>query len=97
MITVLIDEMLPAKAAALAREEHGLQTYHVSELGLAHTDDAAIAQFARVRSWAVLTVLVFTLRRTLPPGGAMAAGLADRLARWVAANPEPFPGQHWLR
>ena len=35
--------------------------------------------------------------RTLPPGGAMAAGLADRLARWVAANPEPFPGQHWLR
>ena len=109
MITVLIDEMLPARAAALAREEHGLQAHHVSELGLAHSDDAAIAQFARVRSWAVLTenvadfagergvVLVSTLRRTLPPGGAMAAGLSDHLARWVAANPEPFPGQHWLR
>lgn len=109
MITILIDEMLPANAAAIAREEHGLQAHHVSELGLAHTDDAVIAQFARDRSWAVLTenvadfagergvVLVFVLRRTLPAGGAMAAGLADRLAHWVAANPDPFPGQHWLR
>ena len=105
----LIDEMLPPRTAVILRDEHGLRAQHVTELGMAHTEDAVIAQFAREHSLVVVTenvadfagergvVLVFVLRRNLPAGGAMAAGLAERLARWAAADPDPFPGQHWLR
>ena len=106
---ILIDEMLPPLAAVILRDEHGLRAHHVSELGMAHTEDAVIARFAREHSRVVVTehvadfagergvVLVFVLRRNLPAGGAMAAGLAERLARWATANADPFPGQHWLR
>jgi hypothetical protein len=105
----LLDEMLPPHAAMILRDEHGLEAHHVGELGMAHTEDAVIAQFARTQSRMVVTenvadfasergvVLVFVLRRNLPAGGAMATGLAERLARWAGGNPDPFPGQHWLR
>ena len=108
LLDFLIDEMLPPRAATILRDEHGLRPHHVSELGMAHTEDAVIAQFAREHSRVVVTenvadfagergvVLLFVLRRKLPAGGAMAAGLAERVATWAAANPDPFPGQHWL-
>jgi hypothetical protein len=109
VLIFLLDEMLPPHAATILRDEHALRAEHVTELGMAHTEDAAIAQFAREHTRVVVTenvadfavergvVLVFVLRRNLPPGGAMASGLAERLARWAAANTDPFPGQHWLR
>lgn len=41
--------------------------------------------------------VVVALKRTLPTtAGAMARRLAQRLARWAAANPDPYPHVHWL-
>lgn len=39
-------------------------------------------------------VLLFVLKRHLPPGGARAAALAKILAEWAQADPEPYPGPH---
>lgn len=95
----------PATATIL--QGRGIDAVHVTELGLAGTDDSIIAERARQDGDAVVTeniadyagehdvVLVFVLKRNLPPGGAQANGLAHLLRRWVEDNPEPFLGQHW--
>jgi hypothetical protein len=103
----LIDEMFPTAAAQLLRDRYGRDAVHVAELGLRATDDALIAQQARVEGRAVVTenvadvageediVLVAVLKRNLPRGGAQAAGLAEMLDRWIETNPQPYLGHHW--
>jgi hypothetical protein len=106
---LLLDEMLPLRAAEILREEHGHHAAHVSDLGLDATADADIARFARANDWAVVTenvvdfaregdlVLVFVPKRSLPAGGAQAAALADLLDRWIREHPDPYLGTHWPR
>lgn len=103
---LLVDEMFPASVAALLREE-GHDVVHVGEVGLGATDDALIAATARAEGRGVVTenvadfagerdvVLVFVVKRHLPPGSAQAAALARMLHQWLLANPEPYVGQHW--
>lgn len=109
MTRLLLDEMLPLRAAESLREEHGHEAAHVSEFGLDATADADIATFARANDWAVVTenvvdfareadlVLVFVLKRSLPAGGAHAAALAELLDLWVREHPDPYLGAHWPR
>lgn len=109
MTRLLLDEMLPLRAAEILRDEHSHQAAHVSEFSLDATADADIATFTRAGDWAVVTenvvdfareadlVLVFVLKRTLPAGGAQAAALAKLLDRWVREQPEPYLGAHWPR
>jgi hypothetical protein len=40
-------------------------------------------------------VLVFVLKKNLPPGGAQGPALAAILDRWADENPEPYLGAHW--
>lgn len=103
---LLIDEMFPASAAALLREE-GYDVVHVGEVGLTATDDASVAATARAQQRGVVTenvadfagerdiVLVFVLKRHLPAGGAQAPALARTLHQWLLAHPEPYLGAHW--
>jgi len=106
---LLLDEMLPLRAAEILREEHGHRAAHVCEFGLDATPDADIATFARANGWAVVTenvvafaresdlVLAFVLKRSLPAGGAQAGALAELLDRWVREQPDPYLGAHWPR
>lgn len=107
MISFLIDEMFPIAAATLLREQHGLDAVHVGEVGMRGADDSAIAAVARSDGRVIVTenvvdfvkerdvAIVFILKRHLPAGGALAAALADRLARWARDNPDPYVGHHW--
>ena len=107
MTKFLIDEMFPPAAAALLRDTCGHGAVHVGEVGLLAADDALVAATTRAEWRAVVTenvadyaaerdtVLVFVLKRNLPPGGAQAAGLAKILNRWASDNPEPYVGPHW--
>ena len=109
MIGMLIDGMFPARAAGILREQHGCDAHHVAELGLAGADDASVAAAARAAGLALVTenakdfagepdvVKVFVLKRNLVSGAGLAAALAEVLARWGAANPEPYLGPHWPR
>lgn len=107
MIAFLIDEMFPARAAALLRERYRHDAVHVSEVGLQATEDAQVAAVARAEDRAVVTenvadfaaerdvVLVFVLKRNLPAGGAQAAALAKVLDDWAEQNSRPYLGAHW--
>jgi hypothetical protein len=106
---LLLDEMLPLRAAEILREQHAHQAAHVSEFGLDATADSDIATFARANGWAVVTenvvdfarepdlVLVFVRKRSLPVGGAQATALAQLLNRWAQEHPDPYLGAHWPR
>ena len=107
MTRFLLDEMYPPRTPSLLREVHGHDAVHVREVGLAGAEDADVVALARAESRILVTenvvdfsgerdvVLVFILKRRLPAGGAQAAALADVLARWAAATPEPYIGVHW--
>jgi Domain of unknown function (DUF5615) len=107
VIGLIIDEMFPAAAARVLRDQYGRDAHHVAEVGLRATDDAAIAGHARVEGRAVVTenvadfadeedlVLVVVLKKNLPGGGAQATALADVLDRWIETNPDPYVGHHW--
>jgi Domain of unknown function (DUF5615) len=103
----LIDEMFAPAAAALLRDTYRHDAVHVGEIGLLAADDALVAATARADGRAVVTenvadfaaerdtVLVFVLKRNLPPGRAQTASLAAVLDRWARDNPEPYIGPHW--
>jgi Domain of unknown function (DUF5615) len=107
VVGLIIDEMFPAAAARILRDQYGRDAHHVAEVGLRATDDAVIARHARAGGCAVVTenvadfaderdlVLVVVLKQKLPSGGDQAAGLADVLDRWLEANPDPYVGHHW--
>ena len=109
MTAFLVDEMFPPAGAALLREKYGHDAVHVAEAGLQGADDAQVAAVARAEGRAVVTenvadfaaerdvVLVFVLKKNLPPGGAQAAALASVLDRWAHEHPEPYVGPHWPR
>jgi Domain of unknown function (DUF5615) len=103
----LIDEMFPPAAAVLLREKRGFDAVHVCEIGLQAADDSQVAPTGRAEGRAVVTenvadyaaerdlVLVFILKKDLPPGGGQAATLAKALDRWAHDQPEPYLGPHW--
>jgi hypothetical protein len=107
MTAFLIDEMSPVAAAALLRDTCGHDAVHVSEAGLRAAGDTEVASAARAEGRAVVTenvadfsaerdvVLVFVLKKNLPAGGGMAAGLAKILDLWAQDNPDPYVGPHW--
>jgi hypothetical protein len=107
MTASLIDEMFPAAAAALLRDSCGHDAVHVAEAGRRAAEDADVAAAARAEGRAVVTenvadfsaerdvVLVFVLKKNLPAGGAMAAGLAKILDNWARDYPDPYLGPHW--
>lgn len=107
MTAFLIDEMFPPAVARLLREEYGHDAVHVNEVGLQAADDAQVAAAGRAEGRAVVTenvadcvaerdlVLVFVLKKNLPPGGGQAATLAKTLDRWANGQPEPYIGPHW--
>jgi len=103
----LIDEMFPPAVAAILRETYGHDAVHVGEVGLQASDDAQVAAAGRAEGRAVVTenvsdyaaerdlILVFILKKNLPPGGGQAAALAKALDRWAHDQPEPYLGPHW--
>jgi predicted nuclease of predicted toxin-antitoxin system len=105
----LVDEMFQAATAVLLRETYGHDAVHVTEAGLRAADDADVAALARAQGRAVVTenvadfaterdvVLVFVLKRNLPPGRRQATVLAKALDRWAQEYPEPYLGHHWPR
>jgi Domain of unknown function (DUF5615) len=107
MTAFLIDEMFPAAAAALLRDSYRHDAVHVAETGLRAAEDADVAAAARAEGRAVVTenvadfsaerdlVLVFVLKKNLPAGGGMAAGLAKILDNWAQDYPDPYLGPHW--
>lgn len=107
MTRFLLDEMFPPSAAQMLREQSDDDAMHVHEAGLRGTDDAGVAALARAQGSVLVTenvadfaaerdvVLVFALKRNLPPGDGQAKGLAVILDRWAAANPDPYIGHHW--
>jgi hypothetical protein len=107
LIGFLVDEMFPPAAATWLRDKYGHDAVHVSEVGLHGADDGRVAAAARAEDRAVVTenvadfaherevVLVFVLKRNLPPGRGQAAVLADALDRWARDHPDPYLGPHW--
>ena len=107
MTAFLIDEMFPPAVARLLREKYGHDAVHVSEVGLPAADDAHVAGAGRAEGRAVVTenvadyaaerdlILIFVLKKNLPPGGGQAAALAKALDRWAHDQPEPYLGPHW--
>ena len=107
MTAFLIDEMFPPAVARILREEYGHDAVHVNEVGLQAADDGHVATAGRAEGRAVVTenvvdyvaerdlILVFVLKRNLPPGGGQAAMLAKALDRWANEQPEPYIGPHW--
>ncbi len=109
MSAFLIDEMFPPAVARCLREEFAHDAAHVFEVGLGAVEDAEVAAAARSEGRAVVTenvvdfayerdvVLIFVLKRNLPPGGAQVKALATMLDHWARVNPRPYLGPHWLR
>lgn len=107
MTAFLIDEMFPPAVAVLLREKYGHDAVHVGEVGLGAADDAQVAAAGRAEGRAVVTenvgdyaaerdlILVFVLKKNLPPGGGQAAALAKALDRRSHEQPEPYLGSHW--
>jgi hypothetical protein len=103
----LIDEMFPPATADLLREKYGHDAVHVCQVGLQAADDAHVAAAGRAKGRAVVTgnvadyaaerdlILVFVLKRNLPPGGGQTAALAKALDRWAHEQPEPYLGPNW--
>lgn len=106
MTAFLIDEMFPPVVAVLLREKYTHDAVHVCEVGLGAADDAQVAAAGRAEGRAVVTenvadyaaerdlILVFVLKKNLPPGGGQAAALAKALDRWTHEQPEPYLGPH---
>ena len=109
MTAFLVDEMFPPAAAVVLREKYGYDAVHVGEAGLQGAEDAQVAAAARAEGRALVTenvadfaaerdvVLLFVLKKNLPPGGAQAAALGPVLDRWAHEHPEPYVGPHWPR
>ncbi len=107
MTAFLIDEMFPASAAGLLRDNYGHDAVHVTEAGLRGAPDTQIAVAARAQGRAVVTenvvdfaperdlVLLFVLKRNLPAGGRQAPALTAVLDRWSQEHPAPYLGPHW--
>ena len=107
MTAFLVDEMFPMAAAVILRDTYGHDALHVTEVGLRGADDARVAAAARADGRALVTenvtdfaaerdvTLVFVLKKNLPAGGAMAAGLAKILDNWARDYPDPYLGPHW--
>jgi hypothetical protein len=103
----LIDEMFLPAVAVLLREKYGHDAVHVCEVGLQAADDDHVAAAGRAEGRAVVTenvvdyaaerdlVLVFVLKKNLPPGGGQAAALAKALDRWAHDQPDAYLGPHW--
>ncbi|MGQ0679722.1 MAG: DUF5615 family PIN-like protein [Actinomycetota bacterium] len=103
----LLDEMFPAAAGLILREEFGHEAVHVAELGLSGAPDGEVAGAARGDGRALVTeniadfslepdlLLVCVLKRNLPSGGGQAHAVAVLLNGWAQANPRPYLGQHW--
>ena len=109
MTGFLVDEMFPPAAAVLLREKYGHDAVHVAEAGLQGAEDDQVAAAARAEGRAVVTenvadfaaerdlVLLFVLKKNLPPGSAQAGALASVLDRWAHEYPDPYIGPHWPR
>ena len=109
MTAFSVDEMFPPASATLLREKYGHDAVHVAEAGLQGAEDAEVAAAARADGRVVVTdnvtdfaaerdvVLLFVLKKNLPPGGAQAAALASVLDLWAHEHPEPYVGPHWPR
>lgn len=107
MTPIMVDEMVPAAAARILRDQYHRDAVHVGELGLTAAPDTEIAVAARAESRALVTenvadfagerdlVLVFLLKRHLPGGAALAAALAAVIDEWLTNNPKPYVGPHW--
>jgi len=107
MTAFLIDEMFPVAAAALLRDTYGHDAVHVADAGLRAAQDAEGASAARAEGRAIVTenvadfsaerdaVLMFVLKKNLPAGGGMAAGVAKILDHWAQDYPDPYIGPHW--
>ena len=107
MTAFLIDEMFPVDTAALLRDTYGQDAVHVAEIGLRGAEDTEVAEAGRRQGRAVVTenaadfaperdvVLIFVLKRRLPAGAGQATALANALARWARANPDPYLGPQW--
>ena len=107
MTAFRIDEMFPMATAVILRDTHGHDAVHVAEVGLRAAEDAQVAVVARGEGRAVVTenvadfaaerdvVLVFVLKKNLPPGGGQATALAKVLDRWAQEHPDPYLGPHW--
>ena len=107
MTAFLIDEMFPPAAAVLSRGKYGHDAVHACEVGLGAADDAQVAAAGRAQGRAVVTenvadyaaerdlVLVFVVKKNLPPAGGQAAALAKALDRWAGEQPVPYVGPHW--
>jgi hypothetical protein len=103
----LIDEMFAMATAVILRDTYGHDAVHVAEVGLRAAEDAQVAVVARGEGRAVVTenvadfaaerdvVLVFVLKKNLPPGGGQAAALANVLDHWAREHPDPYLGPHW--
>jgi hypothetical protein len=103
----LIDEMFAMATAVILRDTYGHDAVHVAEVGLRAAEDAQVAVVARGEGRAVVTenvadfaaerdvVLVFVLKKNLPPGGGQAAALAKVLDHWAREHPDPYLGPHW--
>lgn len=107
MTRFLIDEMFAPATATILRDNHRRDAHHVAELGLMGTADAQVAAAARAEGRSIVTenvadfaaerdvILIFVLKKNLPPDGAQAPALAKCLDRWSQANPDPYVGAHW--
>jgi hypothetical protein len=108
MTRFLLDEIVtPALVDRLVKMGH--DAVHVKQLGLINTADDLIAEAARKTSRAIITnnfrdyaeqrgvVVLFYGQHGLPAGAAaQAAELAKRIKKWIAANPTPYLGPHWI-
>jgi hypothetical protein len=99
--------VFPPATAVLLREKYGHDAVHVCEVGLQAADDSHVAAAGRAEGRAVVNenvadyaaerdlILVFVLKRNLPPAGGQAPALAKALDRWAHEQPEPYLGPNW--
>lgn len=99
--------MFPLATAVALRDVYGHDAVHVSEVGLRAADDPQVVASARAERRALVTenvvdfsperdvVLVFVLKKNLPPGGGQGAALAKILDDWARQHPCPYLGPHW--
>jgi Domain of unknown function (DUF5615) len=99
----MIDEMFPAPAAALLRDEYGHDAVHVTEAGLRGAPDTRVAAAARADGRAVVTenvadfaaerdvVLIFVLEQNLPAGGGQAPPSQPSSTAGTTSNPDSLP------
>lgn len=101
----LLDEMFPGQTTDRLRLL-GHDASSVRDLGLGGRPDPEVAAYARASGLVLVTenvkdfvaerevVIVVVLKAGLPAEG-MAHHLAERLAAWALAHPQPYVGLHW--